>query len=141
MNVLLTSCGAFPVRTAAVQLLVCAASRQTRESRVSDDRFGNSDTITVVVTMTFKPEHEMDYVAVMAAMETTILANEPDTLLHAVHAHPTEPHAYVAIERYRNAAAVNAHGATPYFREAVGKVEAWLAKPIEVLQLRQIAPS
>ena len=108
---------------------------------MSDDRYGNSDTITFVVTVTIKPEHEMDYVAMMPAMETTILANEPDTLLHAVHAHPTEPHTYVVIERYRNADAVNTHGETPYLREAVGKLEAWLAKPIEFLQLRQIAPS
>jgi quinol monooxygenase YgiN len=120
----------------------CVWSEPTdEESSVSDDRFGNSDTITFVATVTIKPEHETDYLAIMAAMENTILTNEPDTLLHVVHAHPTEPHTYVAIERYDDAEAVNTHADTPYFREAIGKLQDWLAKPIDFIQLRQIVPS
>ena len=103
-------------------------------------RYGNSDTITFVATVTIKPDREKEYLAMMAAMENTILANEPDTLLHVMHAHPTEPHTYVFVERYRNAEAVNTHAERSYMREARGKLEAWRAKPIEFLQLRQIAP-
>ena len=106
-----------------------------------DDRYGGSDTITFVATVTIKPEHEKEFVALMTATENMILANEPDTTLHVLHAHPTEPNTYVAIERYRNAEAVNAHREAPYVREAIGTLQDWLAKPIDVLQLRQILPS
>ena len=91
--------------------------------------------------MTIKPEHEKEFVALMTATENMILANEPDTTLNVLHAHPTEPNTYVAIERYRNAEAVNAHREAPYVREAIGTLQDWLAKPIDVLQLRQILPS
>ena len=106
-----------------------------------DDRYGGSDTITFVATVTIKPEHETEFVALMTVHENTVLANEPDTTLHVWHAHPSEPHTYVAIERYRNAEALNAHVETPYHREAIGKVQGWLAKPMDVLQLRQMLPS
>ena len=51
------------------------------------------------------------------------------------------PHAYVSVERYRDAEALRAHAEAPYLREATGKTEAWLAEPIDFLQLRQIVPS
>jgi quinol monooxygenase YgiN len=108
---------------------------------VRDDRYGGSDTITFVATVTIKPEHETEFVALMTVHENMVLANEPDTTLHVWTAHPSVPHTYVAIERYRNAEAVNAHVETPYHREAIGKVQGWLAKPMDVLQLRQILPS
>jgi quinol monooxygenase YgiN len=121
---------------------MCVWSEPTDgESTVSDDRYGKSDTITFVATVTIKPEREKEYLAFMAAVENTILANEPDTLLHVMLAHPTEPHTYVFIERYRNAAALNAHLEAPDHREATEELDDFLAKPYEVLQLRQIAPS
>jgi (4S)-4-hydroxy-5-phosphonooxypentane-2,3-dione isomerase len=108
---------------------------------VPDDRYGGSDAITFVATVTIKPEHEEEYLALAAAMVELILANEPDTTLHTLHKHPTEPHTYVAVERYRDAEAVRTHAASPYFVEAMGKLQQCLAKPIEFLQLSQIVPS
>ena len=120
----------------------CASSEPTdEESRVPDDRYGGSDAITFVATVTIKPEHEKEFVALVTATTNTVLGNEPGTTLYVTHAHPTEPHAYVSVERYRNAEALKAHAEAPYLREAMGKLEEWLAKPIDFLQLRQIVPS
>lgn len=106
-----------------------------------NDRHGGSDAITFVATVTIKPEHEEEYVALVAAMADKVLANDPGTTLHVLHKHPTEPHLCVAIERYRDADALNAHAEAPYLREAMGKLEEWLAKPIDFVQLRQIVPN
>ena len=60
-------------------------------------------TFTFVATVTLKPEHEDEFIALMTATVEMVLANEPNTTLYAVHKHPTEPHTYVSIERYRDA--------------------------------------
>ena len=106
-----------------------------------DDRFGGSDAITFVATVTIKPEHEEEFVALVTAMAEKIQVDEPGTTLHVLHRHPTEPHTYVAVERYRDTDAVTAHAESPYFGEAMEKFQDWLAKPIEFLQLHQIVPS
>jgi quinol monooxygenase YgiN len=111
------------------------------ESRVPDDRYGGSDAITFVATVTIKPEHEEEYLALVAAMADKILANEPGTTLHVLHKHPTEPYTYVAVERYRDAEAWNAHAEAPYLCETLGQLEEWLTKPVDVLQLSQMVPS
>ena len=90
-----------------------AASRR-QESRVPDDRFGGSEAITFVATVTIEPEHEAEYVALVTAMAEKIQVNEPGTTLHVLHRHPTEPHTYVAVERYRDTDAVTAHAESPY---------------------------
>ncbi len=106
-----------------------------------DDRFGGSDAITFVATVTIKPEHEEEFVALVTAMADKVQVNEPGTTLYVLHRHPTEPHTYVAVERYCDADALTAHAESPYFGEAMGKLQDWLAKPIEFLQLHQIVPS
>ena len=78
-----------------------------------DDRYGGSDTITFVATVTIKPEHEKEFVALVTATTNTVLGNEPGTTLYVTHAHPTAPHAYVSVERYRNAEALKAHAEAP----------------------------
>ena len=105
-----------------------------------DPRYGGSAVITFVATVTIKPEHEEEFVALVTATVDKVLANEPGTILHALHKHPTEPHAYVAVERYRDADALRAHAEAPYSGDATRKLRAWLAKPVEVLQLSQIVP-
>jgi quinol monooxygenase YgiN len=111
------------------------------EFRVADDRYGGSDVITFVATVTVKPEHEDEFVALHTATVDLILANEPGTTLHVLHEHPTEPHTYVAIERYRDADALKAHAEARYLISAVAKLQDWLAKPVDVLQLNQMVPS
>ena len=113
-------------------------SNPEEEFRVPDDRDGGSEIITFMGTTTIKPEHEEAYVALTKATAEMIRGHEPDTLLHLSYRHPSEPHTYVFVERYRNAAAVQAHADAPYLREAMEKVHSWLAKPLDVLRLSEI---
>jgi quinol monooxygenase YgiN len=103
-----------------------------------DETSGGSGVITFMGTTTIKPEHDEAYVTLTIETAELIRLHEPDTLLHLVHRHPTEPHTYVFVERYRNADAVKAHADAPYFRETMAKAQDWLAKPPDVLQLTQI---
>jgi quinol monooxygenase YgiN len=105
------------------------------------ERFGGSDSITFVATVSVKPEHEADYVALMASITDTVLRQEPDTTLYVLHSHPTEPHTYVVVERYQDADALRLHGEAPYLAEALQKTQDWISKPIEALQLSQILPT
>jgi quinol monooxygenase YgiN len=108
---------------------------------VPADGYGGADVITFVAMVTIKPEHEEEFVALVTTTVDIVLANEPGTILYVLHKHPTEPHTYVAIERYRDAEALKAHADGPYFGDAMGKLQQWLAKPIDALQLSQIVPS
>ena len=59
-----------------------------------------------------------------------------------LHRHPTEPHTYVAVQRYRDTDAVTAHaGMLRTSAKRWGEFQDWLAKPVEFLQLHQIVPS
>ncbi len=98
-------------------------------------------TITLVGTMTIKPEHEEEFLAYATSTVETVLQKEPGTILYTLHSHPTTAHAYVWVERYRDANALEAHAEAPYIREAMGKLQKWLAEPPELLQLRQIVPA
>jgi quinol monooxygenase YgiN len=89
-------------------------------------------------TTTIKPEHEQAYLALTKATAEMIRQHEPDTLLHLVHRHPSEPHTYVFVDRYRNAEAVKAHAEAPYFQETMAKARDWLAKPPDTLRLTEI---
>jgi quinol monooxygenase YgiN len=74
-------------------------------------------------------------------MTDTVLREEPGTSLYVLHSHRTEPHTYVAMERYRDADALRTHCEAPYVADALQKLQDWLAKPIASLQLSQILPT
>lgn len=111
------------------------------ESRAANAH-GSSDVVTQVVTMALKPEYEQEFLDFAAYFVEKVHANEPGTLLYVLTKHPTEPYTYVWIERYRDQAALQAHGETPYIGEAMSKVQnpKWWSKPHEMLQLTQIVP-
>ncbi|GAA1578804.1 antibiotic biosynthesis monooxygenase [Kribbella sancticallisti] len=110
------------------------------QETASSSANGSSDAITLVGTMTIKPEHEQAFVEFAAATAQTVHANEPGTILYVLHKHPTEPHTYVWVERYRDAEALKAHTDAPYIAEAMSKLPNWLSKPPELIQLSQIVP-
>jgi quinol monooxygenase YgiN len=101
---------------------------------------GDSSVVTLVVTMTIHPEKEQEFVDFAAATARTVRESEPGTLLYVLHRHPTEPHTYVWVERYRDAEALKAHTEAPYMAEAMSKLPNWLSHPPEMIQLSQIEP-
>jgi quinol monooxygenase YgiN len=108
----------------------------------STNAHGNADVVTALVTMTLNPAYEQEFLDFAAAFAMKVHANEPGTLLYVLTTHPTEPHTYLWVERYRDQAASKAHSEAPYFREAISRMQdpAWWAKPGEVLLLTQVVP-
>lgn len=104
---------------------------------------GDSDVVTLVVTMAVKPEHEQEFLDFAAYLVKKVHANEPDTLLYVLTQHPTEPQTYLWVERYRNQEALEAHNETSYMGEAISKVEdpKWWTKSPEMLPLAQVVPN
>lgn len=102
---------------------------------------GNAQVVTVVVTMAFKPEHEADFLALAREFSATVHASEPDTLLYTLHEHPSEPHTYVWVERYRDEAALGHHMSTPAMQAVFPKLKTYLAGPPSMLKLTQVLPA
>jgi quinol monooxygenase YgiN len=94
--------------------------------------------LTFVSTMTFKPEHEQEFLDLALPFVAKVRALEPDTLLYVLARHPTEPHTFVWIERYPSQAAFTAHKNTPYMKEAFPIVLGWLAKPLVSWRLEEV---
>jgi quinol monooxygenase YgiN len=108
----------------------------------SANAHGDSDVVTLLVTMAVKPAHEQEFLDFVAYFAKKVHANEPGTLLYVLTKHPTEPHTYLWVERYRDQEALKAHSETSYIGEAMSKVQdpKWWAKPPEMLQLTQVVP-
>ena len=100
---------------------------------------GDARTITLVVTMEVKPEHEAGFLAFAREFATLVHANEPDVLVYALTKHPTRDSTYVWIERYRDEATLRNHGQTSYMAEVRPKLQAWLVGA-EALRLEQVIP-
>ncbi len=103
-------------------------------------KHGDSRVITLIGTMAIKPEHEHEFVDLAVRTAQTVHESEPGTVLYVMHKHPTKPHAYVWVERYRDAEALKAHTEAPHIAEAMGNLANWLSKPPELIQLSQIVP-
>ena len=107
----------------------------------SPDNWGNGDTLTVIGTLRFKPEHEHEFLALATRVVQAVHDQEPGTILFALHKHPSEAHAYVWVERYRDAKAFQAHSAAPYIVDGLAKLSNWLSMPPDVQELSQLAPA
>ncbi|HLF72116.1 MAG TPA: putative quinol monooxygenase [Dehalococcoidia bacterium] len=101
---------------------------------------GDTNTLTLVVTMTMKPEAEAAFLAQARDFIATVEAEEPGTILYVLTKHPEREHTYVWVERYRDLAAAEAHRNSPYMAETMPKIREWLAAPPEFLRLRQVLP-
>ncbi|CAN5820560.1 hypothetical protein BH23ACT11_BH23ACT11_31330 [soil metagenome] len=109
----------------------------------TENGHGNSETVTMVVEMAVKPEYEKEFLDLASRIAEKVHANEPGTLLYVLTRHPTEPHTYLWVERYRNQEALQAHMESPYMGEAMSKIQdpEWWAKEHDMLQLTQVVPA
>lgn len=98
-----------------------------------------TDHVTQLVTMTFAPEHEDDFLKLAASVVAQVRANEPGTLLYVLTKDPERDHTYVWIERYRDQQALARHGEAPYMADALAKLPGWWSAPPSLVQLREIA--
>lgn len=90
--------------------------------------------VTVIATITPKPER---FDAVREAFEQTIplVHEEPGCELYALYASKT---ALVMVERWADAAALNAHGSGETFTGLVARVQDDLAVPFDVQVVRPV---
>jgi len=97
-----------------------------------------TDPISLLVTMTFLPEHEEAFLELATSVVEQVRANEPGTLLYMLTKDPERDHTYVWIERYRDQQALDVHSESPYMADALAQLPGWGSSPPEVLQLREV---
>ena len=75
--------------------------------------------ITFVVYMRVLPENAQAYEAAFAAMREKVFANEPGAIHYALSKSADDPTRYMAIEVYRDEAALAAHAGADYLKSAM----------------------
>ena len=101
---------------------------------------GDSSTLGSIITFKVKPESEQAFVDFAADIVKRVYEQEPGTLTYTMFKHPTEPSTYVMIERYRDAAAMDAHMASKMMAEVGEKLPGWLAAAPEQVEFKQLLP-
>ena len=67
------------------------------------------------------------------------VAKEEGTLLYTLNRDAKSPNTLVFMERYKDKAALDAHGATPHFKAFFGKSAAFLAGRPEITVMEELA--
>jgi quinol monooxygenase YgiN len=93
--------------------------------------------IGVVATLKIKAGQEAAFEAVAKELVEKVNANEKGCLLYKLHK-AEEPQTYVFMERYADQAAVEAHRATPYFKELGRKMGDYMEGRPQILRLKEV---
>jgi len=101
---------------------------------------GDAKTLTLVISMPIKPKYEETFLAKATEFMSLVRDNEPGTILYSVSKHPTQAHTFVWVERYRDAAAADAHQATPYFQALLPSLPEWIGGDVAGKELTQVSP-
>lgn len=96
--------------------------------------------ISLIATMTIKPECEAEFLSAAREFVPWVQANEPGTLLYVLTRHPSREHTFVWLERFRDEAAVDDHRKSEQFAAFLPRVRECLAAPTEGLRLEQVIP-
>jgi quinol monooxygenase YgiN len=101
---------------------------------------GSEGVVSLVVTMTVKPESEQEFLEICRAFAAYVHTHYAGVLLYTLNKDPKLEHTYVWIERYVDEEAIRSKAATPEYKAAVSKVLPLLAKPPEGRRLFQVVP-
>jgi quinol monooxygenase YgiN len=82
--------------------------------------------LTIIGHVKIRPDRVEEFEQLFRAYAARVKANEPGALLYQLNRSRTESCAYAMIEIYRDAAALEAHRATAYFRPAIEALGACL---------------
>jgi quinol monooxygenase YgiN len=91
----------------------------------------------LVATIKVKPGTGAQFEAVAKELVAEVRANEPGCKLYVLHRAEAED-TYVFLERYVDAAAVEAHRKTDYFKTLGRKMGEFMAGPPEIVRLTEI---
>ena len=92
--------------------------------------------MTIVATLPVQEAKTAEFEKVFAELTAKVLANESGCKRYELCRSTANPTTYVVVENYVDQAAVDHHGKTPYFLEAMGKMGGFLsgAPTIEFLK-------
>jgi len=124
----------------AIVLTAACSKPPAPQTPAPSNVHGNGTVVSLVVTMAIKPEHEQEFLELARVTAAKVHAEEPGVLLYVLTKHPTEPSTYVWLERYRDAAAVEAHMQSAHLKAALTKLPGLLARPPEGMKLAQVLP-
>ncbi len=95
--------------------------------------------INIIATLKIAPGKEKQFEAAAADLVAKVNAYEPDCLLYELCRSESDPQTYVFMERYKDKAAVEAHGKTDYFLAAQAPLGACLAGAPDIQSYTVIA--
>ncbi len=98
-----------------------------------------SSEITILAHFRAKPETLAALDAALGAL-VTATRQEPGCLAYDLHVALDDPCRFVLVERWRDAAALEAHFAQPHTQTALAQVPQWLAEGVVISRWRPLAP-
>ncbi|HYM02572.1 MAG TPA: putative quinol monooxygenase [Stellaceae bacterium] len=93
--------------------------------------------LAIVATVKVKPGMEKEFEAEAKTLVAKVNANEPGCKLYTLCRSET-PQTYVFMERYVDQAAVDAHRATPHYKEVGGKIGKYVDGAVQVQRLTEL---
>jgi quinol monooxygenase YgiN len=90
--------------------------------------------IFIVVKFTVLPDYADDWLTLVDAF-TTATRQEPGNLWFEWSRSVDDPHQYVLLEAFRDAAAGGAHVGSEHFKTAIAEQPAWLAETPEIVNV------
>jgi quinol monooxygenase YgiN len=96
-------------------------------------------TIALVVKLTIKEGHEMDYAKAGVAAARTVEANEPGNLLYRVHK-TDNPREFLVLERYVDQAALDAHSNSEHVQAILKHIGPMIEGDPEVTIYEELEP-
>lgn len=93
--------------------------------------------IGIIATIKTKPGQGAAFEQVASALAHEVNANEQGCLLYVLY-RGEDADTYVFMERYQDEAAVEAHRATPYFKDLGRKMGEFMEGRPQVLRLRAV---
>ena len=94
-------------------------------------------TKTVVVRFRIKPGMEQEYEKFGASVARVVEANEPGNLMYRVH-RTEDPQVFVAVERYRDQAAIDAHVNSQHVKAIMPRLQEMLDGEPEVAMYEEV---
>jgi quinol monooxygenase YgiN len=117
-----------------------APASPTATGSVQSKQHGQEGVVSLVVTMTVKPENEQEFLDICRAFAAYVHTHYAGVLLYSLNKDPRLEHTYVWIERYVDDEAIRNKAATSEYKAAVAKVLPLLSKPPEGRRLLQVVP-
>ncbi|MGB3428065.1 MAG: antibiotic biosynthesis monooxygenase family protein [Burkholderiaceae bacterium] len=115
-------------------------STHATRGHAGTSRHGNEGVVSLVVTMTVKPESEQEFLDICRTYAAYVHTHYAGVLLYTLNKDPKLEHTYVWIERHVDEEAIRTKAATPEYKAAVSRVMPLLAKPPGGRRLFQVIP-